>query len=59
MRHLFKTAAVVMGVVAMSATAQAEIKPAVVYDLGGKFDKSFNDNSNASHSAETSTGIAS
>ncbi len=43
MKHLFKTAAVVLGVVGMSAVAQADIKPAVVYDLGGKFDKSFNE----------------
>jgi len=43
MRHLFKTAAVMLGVVGISAVAQADIKPAVVYDLGGKFDKSFNE----------------
>ena len=43
MKHLFKTAAVMLGVVGMSAVAQADIKPAVVYDLGGKFDKSFNE----------------
>ena len=30
MRHLFKTAAVMLGVVGMSAVAQADIKPAVV-----------------------------
>ena len=43
MKHLFKTAAVALGVIGMSAMAQADIKPAVVYDLGGKFDKSFNE----------------
>ena len=43
MKHLFKTAAVALGVIGMSAVAQADIKPAVVYDLGGKFDKSFNE----------------
>ena len=43
MKHLFKTVAVMLGVVGMSAMAQADIKPAVVYDLGGKFDKSFNE----------------
>ncbi|MGC6517617.1 MAG: BMP family lipoprotein [Candidatus Puniceispirillaceae bacterium] len=43
MRQLFKAAAVMLGVVGMSAMAQADIKPAVVYDLGGKFDKSFNE----------------
>ena len=43
MKHLFKTAAAALGVIGMSAVAQADIKPAVVYDLGGKFDKSFNE----------------
>ena len=43
MKHLFKTAAFALGVIGMSAVAQADIKPAVVYDLGGKFDKSFNE----------------
>ena len=43
MKHLFKTAAVALGMIGMSAMAQADIKPAVVYDLGGKFDKSFNE----------------
>ena len=43
MKHLFKTAALALGVIGMSAMAQADIKPAVVYDLGGKFDKSFNE----------------
>ena len=43
MKHLFKTAALALGMIGMSAVAQADIKPAVVYDLGGKFDKSFNE----------------
>ena len=43
MKHLFKYAAVTLGIIGMSAMAQADIKPAVVYDLGGKFDKSFNE----------------
>ena len=43
MKQLFKTAALALGVIGMSAMAQADIKPAVVYDLGGKFDKSFNE----------------
>ena len=43
MKHLFKTAALALSVIGMSAVAQADIKPAVVYDLGGKFDKSFNE----------------
>jgi basic membrane protein A len=28
---------------AMAAVAQTAIKPAIIYDLGGKFDKSFNE----------------
>ena len=44
MKNLFKTAAILVGAVGLSAVAQAaDIKPAVVYDLGGKFDKSFNE----------------
>ena len=44
MKNLFKTAAIMVGAVGLSAVAQAaDIKPAVVYDLGGKFDKSFNE----------------
>lgn len=44
MRKLLKSVAVLAGAVAMSATAQAaDVKPAVIYDMGGKFDKSFNE----------------
>lgn len=43
MKQMLKTAALALGVIGMSAMAQADIKPAVVYDLGGKFDKSFNE----------------
>ena len=33
-----------LAMAAMSATAMAaDIKPAIIYDLGGKFDKSFNE----------------
>ncbi len=41
----FKTFAGVFAAALMASTAAfaAEIKPAVVYDLGGKFDKSFNE----------------
>jgi basic membrane protein A len=31
------------GLLASAATYAAEVKPAIVYDLGGKFDKSFNE----------------
>ena len=38
------TMAIAAGAVALSATiAQADVKPAVVYDKAGKFDKSFNE----------------
>ena len=44
MRKLLKSVAVFAGAVALSATAQAaDVKPAVIYDMGGKFDKSFNE----------------
>lgn len=44
----------------MSATAlAADIKPAVIYDLGGKFDKSFNESSfNGAEKFKAETGIA-
>lgn len=43
--HLKTFALALAGVVlaAVSAPAQTEIKPAIVYDKGGKFDKSFNE----------------
>lgn len=43
--HLKTFALALAGVAlaAVSAPAQAEIKPAIVYDKGGKFDKSFNE----------------
>jgi len=44
MRKLFKSAAIFVGADSVSAMAQAaDIKPAVIYDMGGKFDKSFNE----------------
>ena len=44
MRKLFKSAALFVGAISLSAMAQAaDIKPAVIYDMGGKFDKSFNE----------------
>lgn len=44
----------------MSATAlAADIKPAVIYDLGGKFDKSFNESAfNGAEKFKAETGIA-
>ncbi len=45
---------------AMSASALAqEINPAIIYDLGGKFDKSFNESAfNGAEKFKTETGIA-
>ena len=44
MKKLFKSAALFVGAISLSAMAQAaDIKPAVIYDMGGKFDKSFNE----------------
>ena len=40
---LLTTALCVAGVLASAAALAADIKPAVIYDLGGKFDKSFNE----------------
>ena len=42
--HCLLTTAICAGVLLASAAAYAaDIKPAVIYDLGGKFDKSFNE----------------
>ena len=40
MKRLFQAAAIIL---LIAGTAAAEIKPAVVFDMGGKFDKSFNE----------------
>ncbi len=40
---LMTTALIAGGLLASAAAYAAEVKPAVVYDLGGKFDKSFNE----------------
>jgi basic membrane protein A len=42
MQHRFLAAVVALGLMAGPAVAQ-DLKPAVVYDMGGKFDKSFNE----------------
>jgi len=48
-----------LAMAAMSATAMAaEIKPAIIYDLGGKFDKSFNEAAyGGAEKFKTETGI--
>lgn len=48
-----------LALAAMSATAMAaDIKPAIIYDLGGKFDKSFNEAAfNGAEKFKTETGI--
>jgi len=45
---------------AMTATAlAADVKPAIIYDLGGKFDKSFNESAyNGAEKFKADTGIA-
>ena len=54
-----KTLLTLLATAAMSASAiAAGIKPAVLYDLGGKFDKSFNEASyNGAEKFKTETGI--
>ena len=49
----------IFALAAMSATAlAADIKPAIIYDLGGKFDKSFNESAfNGAEKFKTDTGI--
>ena len=42
MNWFFKTASVAVLAVVAGAANAADIKPAIVFDLGGKFDKSFN-----------------
>src|SRR5262245_65793854 len=58
--HMKRTILGLLAATAMSVSAfAADIKPAIIHDLGGKFDKSFN--AAAFHGAEkckTETGIA-
>lgn len=50
--------ALALGAVAVAAPASAEVKPAVVYDLGGKADKSFNEGAfNGAEKFKSETGI--
>ena len=54
--RLATTAAALVSMVTLAAAA--EIKPAVVYDLGGKFDKSFNEGVfNGAEKFKADTGI--
>ena len=58
MRTLFRTAVAATMLVASASWAQ-EIKPAVVFDMGGKFDKSFNEGIfNGAERFTAETGIA-
>jgi basic membrane protein A and related proteins len=59
-RALFLTTAICAGGLLASAAAYADtIKPAVIYDLGGKFDKSFNEGVfNGATKFSKETGIA-
>ncbi len=55
------TLALASAAFALSATlaTAAEIKPAIVYDLGGKFDKSFNEGVyNGAEKFKADTGVA-
>ena len=61
--HLARLAALALGVLAVEPAAYparaADIKPAVVFDIGGKFDKSFNEGVSAGlQRFKTETGIA-
>ncbi|RQO62006.1 BMP family ABC transporter substrate-binding protein [Paucibacter sp. KBW04] len=41
--HSFTRAAVTLALTAAACSAQAQSQPAVIFDMGGKFDKSFNE----------------
>ena len=56
---LMTTALIAGGLLASAAAYAAEVKPAVVYDLGGKFDKSFNEGVfNGATKFSKETGVA-
>ena len=42
--QLLRSAAIVASTSLIASIAQAEVSPALLYDLGGKFDRSFNEN---------------
>ncbi len=53
------TAAISLGTISLGAARAAEITPAIVFDMGGKFDKSFNESVHDGAEAFTkATGIA-
>jgi basic membrane protein A len=53
------TAALALGTVSLGAARAAEITPAIVFDMGGKFDKSFNESVHDGAEAFTkATGVA-
>jgi basic membrane protein A len=58
--NMKRTLLSILAMAAMTATAlAADIKPAIIYDLGGKFDKSFNESAyNGAEKFKTDTGIA-
>ena len=58
MKIIFKTAITFL-VVLFSGSAFADMKPAVIYDMGGKFDKSFNESVfNGAQKFSKETGIS-
>ena len=55
---LLTTAICAGGLIASAAAYAADIKPAIIYDLGGKFDKSFNEGvANGATKFEKDTGV--
>lgn len=59
MKQLLTIGAALAGMAISSAALAADIKPAVLYDLGGKFDKSFNEAAyTGAEKFKTDTGIA-
>ncbi len=60
-KSMLRTAALLVGgsLIACTAAFAADVKPAVIYDLGGKFDKSFNEGVfNGASKFTKDTGIA-
>ncbi len=59
MKKLLTISAAVAGMAFSTAALAADIKPAVLYDLGGKFDKSFNEAAyTGAEKFATDTGVA-
>lgn len=58
MKKLLTITAALAGMAFSSAAMAADIKPAVLYDLGGKFDKSFNESAyNGAEKFKADTGV--